>query len=104
MALTIIPVLAYWFLKSPKAGKESKPEKVSLLERGYTALVRWVTGRAWQRALTLVIALAILVGTFSLTGRLQTNLFGSSGQNTYSVTLTMHPLPACRKRMPQLNR
>ncbi|GCE08623.1 efflux RND transporter permease subunit [Dictyobacter aurantiacus] len=97
VALTIIPVLAYWFLKSPKPGKEHKAEKVSWLERGYTALVRWVTGRAWQRALTLILALAILVGTFSLIGRLQTNLFGSSGQNTYSVTLTMPPATSLQK-------
>ncbi|GHO83663.1 efflux RND transporter permease subunit [Dictyobacter formicarum] len=97
VALTIIPVLAYWFLKAPKPGKESKPEKVTLLERGYTALVRWVTGRGWQRALTLILALAILVGTFSLIGRLQTNLFGSSGQNTYSVTLTMPPATSLQK-------
>ncbi|GCE30842.1 hypothetical protein KDA_63260 [Dictyobacter alpinus] len=91
VALTIIPVLAYWFLKAPKPGKEIKTEKVSFLERGYTVLVRWVTGRAWKRAVTLVIALVILVITLGLTTRLQTNLFGSSGQNTYSVSMALPP-------------
>ncbi|GER90305.1 hypothetical protein KDW_44670 [Dictyobacter vulcani] len=97
VALTIIPVLASWFLKAPKPGKEIKAEKVSFLERGYTVLVRWVTGRAWKRTVTLVIALVILVITFGLVSRLQTNLFGSSGQNTYSVSMTLPPATSLDK-------
>ena len=84
VALTIIPAPAYWFLKAPAPGKEIKVEKATIMERGYTALVRWVTGRGWHRALTLVIALIILIITFGLTTQLQTNLFGSSGSGTYS--------------------
>lgn len=93
VALTIIPVLASWFLKSPRPDKV-KPqdhEHSSFLERGYVALVSFVTGRWWQRALTLVFALAVLIGSFGLAGRLQTNLFGSSGQNTYSVSQSLPP-------------
>ena len=89
VALTIIPVLAYWFLKAPAPGKEIKVEKATFMERGYTALVRWVTGRGWHRALTLVIALIILIITFGLTTQLQTNLFGSSGSDTYSISITL---------------
>jgi hydrophobic/amphiphilic exporter-1 (mainly G- bacteria), HAE1 family len=89
VALTIIPVLASWFLKSPAPGKEVKVEKETFLERGYTVIVRWVTGRGWHRALTLVIALFILIITFGLTTRLQTNLFGASGSNTYSISITL---------------
>lgn len=89
VALTIIPVLASWFLKSPAPGKEVKVEKETLLERAYTVIVRWVTGRGWHRALTLVIALVILIITFGLTTRLQTNLFGSSSSNTYSISITL---------------
>jgi hydrophobic/amphiphilic exporter-1 (mainly G- bacteria), HAE1 family len=89
VALTIIPVLASWFLKAPAPGKEVKVEKETFLERGYTALVRWVTGRGWHRTLTLVLALVILIFTFGLTTQLQTNLFGSSGSNTYSISIKL---------------
>ncbi len=94
VALTIIPVLAYWFLKSPSPDKVKQKdghEKSTWLERGYVALVSFVTGRWWQRALTIVLAIALLVGTFALSSRLQTNLFSSSGQNTYTVSLKMPP-------------
>lgn len=94
VSLTIIPVLAYWFLKSPAPDKIQpldSHEKSTALERGYVALVSWVTGRVWQRIVTLLIAVAILGGSFYLATGLQTNLFGESGQNSYSVSLTMPP-------------
>jgi len=63
VALTIIPVLAYWFLKAPKAQKASarqgdQPahEKMTLLERGYVPVVRWVTT---HRLISIVGALVI---------------------------------------------
>ncbi len=94
VALTIIPVLAFWFLKSPspdKVKRGDEHEKSSWFERGYVGLVSCVTGRWWQRTLTVVLAIAILVGTFALSSHLQTNLFSSSGSNTYSVSLSMPP-------------
>lgn len=97
VALTIIPVLASWFLKAPKPGKVVAAEKESWLERSYTVLISWVTGRIWQRLTTIAIALVVLVITFGLVGSLQTNLFGSSSQNTYSVTLTLPPATSLQK-------
>jgi HAE1 family hydrophobic/amphiphilic exporter-1 len=94
VALTIIPVLAYWFLKSPAPDKITSVddrEKSTWIEHGYVRVVSFVTGRGWQRALTIVLALVILGGTLALSGNLQTNLFGSSGQGTYSISLTMPP-------------
>src|SRR5579864_7480088 len=46
VALTIIPVLAYWFLKVPEAQQapaSPSQQKMTLLERGYVPVVRWVT-------------------------------------------------------------
>jgi len=92
VSLTIIPVLAYWFLKSPKPDKQGmRHEKETALEQGYVALMRWVTGDWWQRAVLIVAAVVILIISFSLTRGLQTNLFGSSGGNTYAVTLALPP-------------
>ncbi len=87
VALTIIPVLAYWFLKAPKNKvelTEDKHEKVTFLEKGYVPLVSWVTK---HRAITLIAAFLILVGTFALYPRLETNLIGSSAQNNFSISL-----------------
>ncbi len=99
VSLTIIPVLAYWFLKSPKPGSQQvyHEEKETALERGYVALMHWVTGEWWQRMVLIVSAVAILIISFSLSGLLQTNLFGSSGGNTYAVTLTLPPATSLDK-------
>jgi HAE1 family hydrophobic/amphiphilic exporter-1 len=90
VALTIIPVLAYWFLKAPKAQKASarqgdQPahEKMTLLERGYMPVVRWVTT---HRLISIVGALVIFFGSIALVPRLGTNFFDQSSQNTFSIT------------------
>src|SRR5258708_25669643 len=44
VSLTVIPVLAYWFLKLPKnaaAKQQDSHEKPSFLERSYIPLIRW---------------------------------------------------------------
>ena len=98
VSLTVIPVLAYWFLKSPKPDRQGMHhEKETALEPGYVALMRWVTGDWWQRAVLIVAAVVILIISFSLTRGLQTNLFGSSGGNTYAVTLALPPATSLDK-------
>jgi HAE1 family hydrophobic/amphiphilic exporter-1 len=91
VALTVIPVLAYWFLKAPKspqqvAAKQNAPTKGNWVERGYLPLVRWTTG---HRAITIIVAVVIFIGSIALVPRLGTNLFSQSSQNTYSISLTM---------------
>ncbi|HEX3640037.1 MAG TPA: efflux RND transporter permease subunit, partial [Ktedonobacteraceae bacterium] len=98
VSLTIIPVLAYWFLKSPKPGKQQlHQERETVLERGYVTLMLWVTGRWWQRAVLIFAAVVMLIISFALSRGLQTNLLGSSGQNTYAVTLTLPPATSLDK-------
>ncbi|TMC83499.1 MAG: efflux RND transporter permease subunit, partial [Chloroflexi bacterium] len=91
VALTIIPVLASWFLKAPKikvgARQAQDPrEKRTMLERGYVPLVRWVTG---HKAISLIVAFVLFAGSLSLIPRLGTNFFNSSQQNTYSISQTL---------------
>ncbi|HZO73037.1 MAG TPA: efflux RND transporter permease subunit [Ktedonobacteraceae bacterium] len=87
VALTIIPVLAYWFMKPPKRRQEQNGhERLTILERAYIPLVRTVTR---FRVLTLLVALLLLVGTFSLYPFLETNLFGNATQNTFSINLQL---------------
>lgn len=98
VSLTIIPVLAYWFLKSPKPGiQQAYHEEETVLERCYVALIGWVTGLWWQRAVLIGASVVVLVISFSLSRGLQTNLFGSSGGNTYAVTLTLPPATSLDK-------
>ncbi|MFJ3956979.1 efflux RND transporter permease subunit [Arthrobacter sp. NPDC090010] len=91
VSLTIVPVLAYWFLSSGDTrGKEQEEiereaharEERSWLSRGYLPVLH-----ATQRhpVITLTAAVLVLVGTFAMTPLLPTNLLGDSGQNSLSV-------------------
>src|SRR6266487_2544968 len=89
VALTIIPVLAYWFLKAPKyqeAPAQQAQQNMTLLERGYVPVVRWVTT---HRLASIVAALLIFIGSIALVPRLQTNFFDQSSQNTFTITQTL---------------
>jgi len=103
VSLTIVPVLAYWFLKTPaqiehkdeaaaKAHEEQvrheeeERERKSLLQRGYLPILSWTQKRP---VITLVSAFAILVMTFGAAGLLKTDFIGSSGANTFVVSQTL---------------
>ncbi|KII00020.1 hydrogenase expression protein [Streptomonospora alba] len=92
VSLTIIPVLAYWFLR-PRLVPPEELERVKAeehqrelrtpLQRMYLPVIRWSTR---HRITTLAASLLILVGTVFASGFLQTNFLGNQGQNTYAVT------------------
>jgi HAE1 family hydrophobic/amphiphilic exporter-1 len=86
VALTIIPVLAYWFLKAPenKVTQAEEHEKVTFLEKAYVPMISWVTK---HRAITLIAAFLVLVGTFALYPRLDTNLIGNSSSTSFNISL-----------------
>ncbi|MFI6297245.1 efflux RND transporter permease subunit [Nonomuraea sp. NPDC050790] len=95
VSLTVVPVLAYWFLKTPKLTPEQarayreKAEAKELrspLQRMYLPVLRFATR---FRVVTLLIGVAVFVGTMGLAGQLQTNFLDSSGQNTISISQKM---------------
>jgi HAE1 family hydrophobic/amphiphilic exporter-1 len=106
VSLTIVPVLAYWFLKAPvseeqsakesaktaatrmeKARKvEEEKEKRSWLQRGYIPVL---TKTQAKPGLTLVAAGAILLFTFSLVPQLKTDFIGDFGGDTFVVRQEM---------------
>ncbi|MEU1878891.1 efflux RND transporter permease subunit [Streptosporangium sp. NPDC020072] len=97
VSLTVIPVLAYWFLKAPvlspeqaRAMREEAEAKElrSPLQRIYLPVLRFATKR---RLITVLVGVVIFVGTMGLAGQLQTNFLDSSGQNTVSLTQKMPP-------------
>jgi HAE1 family hydrophobic/amphiphilic exporter-1 len=99
VALTIVPVLAYWFLRAPKnvpavvdadventAAAEAAADELDTptrLQRGYLPIIRWTLKRP---VATIIVALLLLVGTGAMTTLLKTNFIGNSGQNTLTVT------------------
>lgn len=107
VSLTIVPVLAYWFLKPAKRAKHSESdaaaaafvdeaapagpvntgpdelEHPSRLQRGYLPIIGWTLKHG---VATLVAAVLVLGGTIALTPLMKTNFLGSSGQNTFQVT------------------
>jgi HAE1 family hydrophobic/amphiphilic exporter-1 len=99
VSLTIVPVIAYWFLKTPavEAGmseaqakkfaanarkEEEEHEKKSLLQRIYIPVL---TGTQKRPVITLVASGLVLVFTFGLVPLIKTNFIGSSGSTTFSI-------------------
>ena len=96
VALTIVPVLAYWFLRARTAKQHAHvaanpaggddDEKPTALQKRYLPVLRWTLKRP---VVTLVSAFLLLIITISLTPLMKTNFLGSSGQNTLTVTQTV---------------
>ncbi|QDG67488.1 efflux RND transporter permease subunit [Pseudarthrobacter sp. NIBRBAC000502772] len=112
VSLTIVPVLAYWFLKSPSgsaaagspaasspAARETaarlaaaaraqaqEAEQKSRLQRAYLPVL---SKTQKHPVLTLVAAVLVLGATAAMTPLLSTNLLGDSGQNSLTVRQLM---------------
>ena len=103
VSLTIVPVLAYWFLKAPKAiefknekeaeaaaakvrHEEEERERKSWLQRGYLPILSWTQKRP---VVTVVASLLILVITFGMSGFLKTDFIGSSGASGFVINQTL---------------
>ncbi|GAA1954465.1 efflux RND transporter permease subunit [Microbacterium deminutum] len=100
VALTIVPVLAYWFLRPGKPlldeqGREVDPEAwdapPSRLQKGYLPILRWTLRHSW---VTLGLAALVLVGTIAAAPLMKTNFLGDSGQNTFTMTQSIGPAPS----------
>ncbi|MFM6978271.1 MAG: efflux RND transporter permease subunit [Micrococcales bacterium] len=95
VSLTIVPVLAYWFLKAPaQVGadaekirhEEEERERKSILQRGYLPVLTWTQKRP---VLTIIASVLILMITFGMSGFLKTDFIGSSGNNGFVINQTL---------------
>ena len=102
VALTIVPVLAYWFLRAPQAARDLDPdderavaavrdaaeakEERSWLHRLYTPVLSWALG---HKLITLVVAVGILGGTVAMYPLMKINILGDTGQNMAAYTQTL---------------
>ncbi|ALJ22127.1 efflux RND transporter permease subunit [Microbacterium sp. No. 7] len=100
VSLTIVPVLAYWFLRPGKPvldeqGRHIDPEDPaappSRLQKAYLPVLRWTLRHSWA---TLGLAVLVLVGTGALAPLMKTNFLGDSGQNTFTVTQSLGQAPS----------
>ncbi|MFW6187532.1 MAG: efflux RND transporter permease subunit [Actinomycetota bacterium] len=99
VSLTIVPVLAYWFLRDPRLARRRAaaagavpwaagstaaggPGAPPRLVRGYLPVLRGTQSHPWA---TLGASLLVLGGTAALLPVLPTNLLGDTGQNTMTV-------------------
>lgn len=107
VSLTIVPVLAYWFLGRRTAaanteqaiygkhrgslpGDDADPvaqahakERKSWLQRGYLPVLK---SSQKHPVITISTAVLILVGTAAMIPLVPTNLLGSSGENSFRLT------------------
>ncbi|TFD90143.1 efflux RND transporter permease subunit [Cryobacterium serini] len=98
VSLTIVPVLAYWFLRAPKAVVAAVSASTGLseaaeagenpgrLQKGYLPVIRFTLKHA---VATLLLAVFVLGGTAALVPFMKINFLGSTGQNTFRVTQTL---------------
>ena len=105
VALTIVPVLAYWFLKPPKGHEDVDPDDAAQiaaireqaegkeertgLHRLYAPVLRGTLDTLPRRLITLVASVAVLVGTVFLIPLVNVSFLGDSGQNIASITQTL---------------
>ncbi|GAA0905748.1 efflux RND transporter permease subunit [Virgisporangium aurantiacum] len=92
VSLTVVPVLAYWFLKAPKdaAGvpadeyraRVEERERHGVLPRIYLPVITWAVG---HRKSVLAGAVVLLIATFAMAGGLKTTFLGDSGEDSIRV-------------------
>ncbi len=87
VALVVVPVASTWLLSKRQVGHRDEKE-LTALQNAYLPALRFAIG---HKAITLIAAAAIFVGTMLFTPLLKTNLFDSSEQPTMSITQTMDP-------------
>lgn len=98
VSLTIVPVLAYWFLgnkahkhvgvpaESTTSVEVDELDNPTRLQKAYLPIIHWTLKRP---VATLLLALLVLGGTGALVPFMKTNFIGDSGQNTVTVSQTM---------------
>ena len=104
VSLTIVPVLAYWFLRRKAGHATDAADRTDVvvehgvidahhaddggLQRAYRRLLTWVIGHRWT---TLAAATVVLIATVAMSPLLKTNFLGDMGQNSVGVSQTVAP-------------
>ena len=111
VSLTIVPVLAYWFLK-PERRVDTPPEteqgravekqkSSNWLANGYRPIIRWTLARP---ALTLILAVLVLGGTVAATPLMKTNFLSEDEQNSVGLSQTLNPGTSLDAQLAQVEK
>ncbi|WP_430592009.1 efflux RND transporter permease subunit [Humidisolicoccus flavus] len=99
VALTIVPVLAYWFLRAPKNAEivdRPEDEKPDALRRRYLPILTWTLKRP---AAVLISSAVVFAGSVAAAPLMGQNFLGDSGQNTLSVDQALEPAASLETRL-----
>ncbi|MGJ0390474.1 efflux RND transporter permease subunit [Microbacterium sp. CGR1] len=97
VSLTIVPVLAYWFLRPGKPlldenGVQIDPEHPDApptrLQSAYRPILGWTLKHS---GLTVILAVVVLGATLAAAPLMKVNFLSDSGQNTMTVTQDLGP-------------
>ena len=120
VSLTIVPVLAFWFLRDGKPGAKTRSAKreknlsnslrhpqasheehATAMQRGYLPVVKWTLKHP---AITLLLAVIVFGGTIAATPFMKTNFMGSDEQNSVGLTQTLAPGTSLDAQLAQVER
>ncbi|MFI7495376.1 efflux RND transporter permease subunit [Kocuria sp. M4R2S49] len=119
VSLTIVPVLAFWFLRDPRLVRRGHRAPAhrpapwaepaagtaagtpTRLAQGYLPVLRGTQRHPWA---TLGVSVLILGGTAALLPVLPTNLLGDTGQNTMTIEQDLPPGTALAVTSEQASR
>ncbi|MEX5298850.1 efflux RND transporter permease subunit [Kocuria sp. CPCC 205292] len=118
VSLTIVPVLAYWFLRDPRLARRGRTADRAApwaaatasgtaagaptrLAQGYLPVLRGTQRHPWA---TLGVSVLVLGGTAALLPVLPTNLLGDTGQNTMTIEQDLPPGTALAVTSEQASR
>ena len=96
IALTIVPVLAYWFMRNQRIrGAEASQMPgtdirvtANWMARIYRPIIAWAIKSRATRWITALGALVVFAGSLALVPALKVNLLGDTGMNMHMVTYT----------------
>lgn len=120
VSLTIVPVLAFWFLRDGKPGAKKRAAKreqnlqnslrhphaaheehATAMQRGYLPIVKWTLKHP---AITLLLAVIVFGGTMAATPLMKTNFMGSDEQNSVGLTQTLKAGTSLDAQLEQVER
>src|SRR5699024_5693840 len=96
VALTIFPVLAYWFMRNQQIRRDKAAQMADTdirvttnwMARLYRPIIAWTIKSRGTRWSTAIIALGVFVGSLALVPALKVNLLSDTGMNMHAVTYT----------------
>ena len=99
VALTVIPVLGSLLIKH-KGTENLEDERETFLQRAYTPILRWSLG---HKALTLLAAVVIFIGSLGLLPFIPQSFLPGFGQNVLTVEMTLPPGSSFQATIQQLD-